>query len=64
MKANEYKILCECVERGAKYGYHRAHKHTDSPSSDLVCSAVAEAILLEITEYFEFDSEIPNKDEK
>ena len=32
MKANEYKILEECVERGVDYGYQRAFKHTDNPS--------------------------------
>lgn len=64
MRANEYKILCECVERGAQWGYRKAHKHTDNPSSETICSSVADAILLEISEYFEFDSELLNEDER
>jgi hypothetical protein len=36
----------------------RAHKHTDTPSDDQITSAVIDAVLLEISEYFDFDDTV------
>ena len=55
MKANEYKILEECVERGVDYGYQRAFKHTDNPSEDVIKECISRNIMMEICEYFNFE---------
>jgi len=61
MKANEYKILCDCIERAVEYGYNRAFKHTDKPTRTEINNAMANAILNEICEYFSFEGD--NHDE-
>lgn len=55
MKVNEYKVLQDCIERGISIGYSRAFKHTDTPSDQAIKSAIEDAVMLEICEYFEFD---------
>jgi hypothetical protein len=58
MRVKEYTVLVDCVERGVRYGMSRAHKHTDTPSDDQITSAVIDAVLLEISEYFDFDDTV------
>lgn len=55
MKAREYVIMHECVERGIQLGWARAHKHHDHPSPGQIQSAIADAVMLSIGEYFAFD---------
>jgi len=61
MKANEYKILCNCVERAVEYGYNRAFKHTDKPGHYLNRYIIYQAVMNEICEYFSFEGD--NHDE-
>ena len=58
MRVKEYTVLVDCVEHGVRYGMSRAHKHTDAPSDDQITSAVIDAVLLEISEYFDFDDTV------
>jgi len=55
MKANEYKILCDCVERAVEYGYNRAFKHTDKPDHYVITHEMYQAVLNEICENFNFE---------
>lgn len=54
---SEYNLLADCVERGVLLGYNRAYKHTDAPSESGMQQAIADAIMLEISEMFIFDKE-------
>lgn len=54
MVANEYKIMCDCVERGTDRGFERAHKHDDKPSEEHIKQCISDAIMLEICENFVF----------
>ena len=56
MKANTYKILHRAIEDGIAYGIRRAHKHTDTPSEDVLEHEIDNAIWNEIHEYFTFDT--------
>jgi hypothetical protein len=31
MRVKVYNLISECIERGTKIGYQRAHKHLDNP---------------------------------
>lgn len=55
MKANDYAILTRCVEEGVAHGWRRAHKHTDKPEKEHLLTAIENAILSEISEYFYFN---------
>lgn len=55
MRPNSYKLVEFCVENGALMGWARAHKHTDTPNGNQVQAAMVEAIMLEISEWFDFE---------
>jgi hypothetical protein len=62
MKPRTYKILCDCVEAGIRYGYHRAHKHTDDPDRDTLMAEIHNGVMHEIDQNFSFEDEIPELD--
>lgn len=55
MKPKDFKILVRCVEDGVAYGYSRAHKHTDTPTDEVVRDQIENAVIDEICEWFYFD---------
>jgi len=57
MRARTRIILSECIENGLRYGYSRAHKHTDQPSQETFTQAMDKAIWNEIDERFSFDDD-------
>lgn len=57
MKANEYKVVEDCVKRGIDTGYRRAFKHTDEPLEENIKMNIEEAVMLEICEYFKFEED-------
>jgi hypothetical protein len=60
MQVKEYTVLVDCVERGVTMGMNRAYKHSDTPSPDHINSQIVNAVLVEISEYFNFKEE-PNE---
>ena len=58
MKVKEYTVLSDCVERGITYGMNRAYKHSDTPTRAYIEEQIANAVLFEINEYFNFDDEV------
>lgn len=56
MRANEYRLLQECVESGISLGWARAHKHHDNPTPGQIQQAIEDAVMLEINEYFFFEA--------
>jgi hypothetical protein len=54
MKANEYRVLTDCVDRGVNYGVRWAYKLTDTPTTEQIMNEIYDAVLLEICEYFSF----------
>ena len=57
MKPRIRQILERAIEDGIAYGYHRAHKYTDTPDSDLLQERISYGIWLEIDSIFSFDEE-------
>jgi hypothetical protein len=57
MKVKEYNVLVDCIERGVEYGMNRAYKHSETPTRAYINEQIADAVLLEISEYFDFDNE-------
>lgn len=58
LRVRVYAVLSDAVERGARVGYHRAHKHTDTPGEGAICDAIVQAVMSEACEVFDFgDSE-------
>jgi hypothetical protein len=54
MRANEYRLMEECVERGVSAGWRRAHKHTDTPSPESIMREIEAAVMLEVADSFTF----------
>jgi hypothetical protein len=55
MKPKILPVLEMCVENGIARGFNRAFKHTDSPNGEQIKDSIAEAIMFEIWEWFDFD---------
>jgi hypothetical protein len=58
MRVKEYTVLVDCVERAVVMGWNRAYKHSDTPTPNYVHEQIADAVLLEISEYFTFDDAV------
>ena len=57
MQVKEYTVLTDCVERGVAFGMARAYKHSDTPTPEYINSQIVDAVLVEISEYFDFKEE-------
>jgi hypothetical protein len=61
MKAKEYRIITDCIERGVEYGYNRAYKHgCDAPTVETLKAEIERAVINEICEYFNFEDDDGN----
>ena len=56
MKPNIRTILTQAIERGIDYGWHRAHKHTDTPTTERIVEQIEIEIWNEIDEMFDFET--------
>lgn len=54
------QLLEECIMDGIQLGHNRAYKHADSPERDIINEAIFNAVLAEIHEWFDFESEEKN----
>ena len=55
MKANMHKILEHVLDVGIELGWRRAHKHTDTPSAELIKNSIEQAVWDELYEWVVFD---------
>ena len=55
MKPKIRAILEDCIERGVRRGYSRAHKHTSSPKEEAIFESIEDCIMGEIYEWFSFN---------
>lgn len=58
MKPRIRQILERAIDEGISYGYHRAHKYTDTPDEHLLSERINYGIWLEIDSIFSFDEEV------
>jgi hypothetical protein len=52
---NVWKVVSEAVEAGARFGYRRAYKHTDSPSEEAVIENVSREVMNCLSEVVDFE---------
>lgn len=64
MRVRSYAVLSRAVEEGVAFGWRRAHKHVEAPSEAATQSAIVDAVLSEISEYFDFDLESESVEER
>jgi hypothetical protein len=57
IQVNIYKIMARAVEEGIRYGWNRAHKHTDSPTKEHTIDEIEKAVMNELSEIFIFNGE-------
>lgn len=62
MRARFYDIIRRAVEEGLAYGWQQAHKHTDTPTVDIIKNCIETAIMTEICEYIDFLDFFPKYD--
>lgn len=52
-----YSIVSHAVEQGISLGYRRAHKHTDTPSEDLILESVLREVMGCLDEVIQWEVE-------
>lgn len=57
MRIKIYKLIEQIVEQGTDAGYHRAHKHTDTPNEETIKNCIEQYIMSGFDDYFEFAKE-------
>jgi len=55
IRLDAYKIINDSIDRSINYGWNRAHKHTDSPSVELIKEEISKAIMNDLCELINFD---------
>ena len=53
MKPKSHLVLELCIKQGIDLGWMRAHKHTDTPSEDLIKQEIEEEIWNQVWEWFD-----------
>ena len=56
MKPKSHLVLELCIKQGIDYGWMRAHKHTDTPSDDLIKQEIEEEIWNQVWEWFDMET--------
>ena len=57
VRLNTYKIVSDAIENGIKYGYRRAHKHTENPSEDTIIEQIHLAVMNDLCDIINFDDD-------
>jgi hypothetical protein len=57
MKPRMRRILEDVIEHGVNRGWHRAHKHNESPTENVIKDEIADGVMSELYEYFTFEEE-------
>lgn len=52
---NAYAIIARAVEEGVRMGVHRAHKHTSTPSAEVVIENAEREVMTALCEVLQFD---------
>ena len=55
MNPKFYKVLEEAISVGIAYGVSRAHKHTDTPRREDLEIQIHNAVMNEISEWFDME---------
>ncbi len=55
MRVRAYDVFHRAVEEGISLGWHRAHKHTDTPGEDAIKDHMLTEVLNSVSEYFVFE---------
>lgn len=57
IRVNVRRLISDAIESGLATGHRRAHKHTDTPSTDHLFEQQAAAIWLALDEHLDFVGE-------
>ncbi len=55
IKFKTYQLIERAVEEGIRYGYKKAHKHTDNPDEEGLKQLILDAIMQEFSEIINFE---------
>jgi hypothetical protein len=61
MKVRENVILFEAIKSGVIFGWNRAFKHTDEPSTQLIKENIIDNVLTYVSEYYNFNNDHINE---
>ena len=60
MKPKFRNVLELALEQGARYGYNRAYKHIENPSTEMIVEHIVEEIMNSLDTWFDFEDNYDN----
>ncbi len=57
VRVDIYKVISRAVEEGIAYGYMRSHKHTNTPSEELLKEEIFNGVMNELSDYIVWEPE-------
>ena len=57
VRVNVYAVIADAIESGVRYGWGRAHKHTDSPNEETILSSIEDAVMNNLCEVLMFGAD-------
>ena len=54
MTPKAMRVLEQCIETGVELGWARAHKHVEDPDELSIKERIADCVMMEIIEWFDF----------
>lgn len=58
VKVDLYTIIGRAVEEGLRFGYRRAHKHTDTPPEEQLLDYMEAEVMSALSEVINFEEEL------
>lgn len=58
MRPKTFRVFEMCIENGIALGYQRAFKHNDAPPEEVIKDSIHNAIMSEISEWFDIDESL------
>ena len=55
IKIDAYEVICRAIEMGLRFGWNRAHKHTNKPDEETMKTEMYNAITNELWEVIKLD---------
>ncbi len=56
LRISPYDMVSEAVAAGVAHGYHRAHKHTETPTEEQIIAAIVNSVMGDLCETLDFES--------
>lgn len=63
LRLSAYDMVRDAIQAGVAHGYHRAHKHVESPTEEQIIASIVTSVMSDLCETLDFDSVTEEEDD-